>query len=99
MVRSEEVTIALADLDRSTTELGTTVVGELSTRVQALIDQINKTAGEGLTGPQTEAVLASLASLKAGHETVRTALVGMGHNPQEPLPETPVLPPVPPPVV
>jgi len=37
----------------------------LAVRVQTLIDEINKTAAEGLTGPQTEAVLANLTGLAA----------------------------------
>lgn len=75
--RGEEVSVALKDLDRATTELGA--------RVQGLIDQINATEGEGLTADQTEAALVQLAGFK-------TVLDAMGHNPGNPLPPLPPLP-------
>lgn len=71
MARSDDVTVALADLDEATNALGE--------RVQSLIDQINRTPGDGLNGTQTEAVLAQLASVKS-------VLDQMGHAPN-PLPE------------
>lgn len=78
---AENVEAAWKLVDAATTELGK--------RVQALIDQINATAEEGLTGPQTEAVLAHLASLK-------TALDTMGANPANPVPKpAPVPAPLP----
>jgi len=65
-----------------------TATSALGARVQTLIDQINKTATDGLDGPQTEAVLANLAGLK-------TVLEAMGHNPSNPIPPTPNFPSVP----
>jgi len=73
----ESVTAAIAAVDEATTALGL--------RVQDLIDQINKTATEGLNGPQTEGVLAHLASWKA-------TLDAMGSNPTNPLPTPPPVP-------
>jgi len=68
---AENVAAAWVLVDDATTALGA--------RVQALIDQINRTANEGLDGPQTEAVLAHLASLKS-------TLDAMGSNPANPIP-------------
>jgi hypothetical protein len=79
MTRSDDVTVALADLDRATNDLGA--------RVQTLIDEINSTAGVGLDGPQTEAVLAHLGALKA-------QLTAIGSSPTNPLP-VPAPPPGP----
>jgi len=74
MARSDEVLAAWAEVDTATTALGA--------RVQVLIDDINRTATEGLNGPQTEAVLSRLVGL-------RDSLNGMGHNPAAPIPEPP----------
>jgi hypothetical protein len=74
MTRAEEIQAAWAQVDAATTEL--------AGRVQVLIDQINKTATEGLNGPQTEAVLANLTGLV-------TVLNAMGANPSAPLPTPP----------
>ena len=78
--RSDDINAAWMQVDEATTALGS--------RVQALIDEINKTATEGLNGAQTEAVLARLEGLK-------NSLNGMGHNPSEPIPEPPVEEPIP----
>lgn len=51
-----EVAAAWAEVDTATTALGA--------RVQKMIDQINATPGDGLNGPQTEALLANLTTLK-----------------------------------
>lgn len=75
---SENVEALWAEVDAATSSLGD--------RVQTLIDEINNTAAAGLTGPQTEAVLARLASL-------RDNLAAMGHNPQTPIPPAPPEPP------
>jgi len=81
MARSDEVVAAWAAVDAATNALGV--------RVQTLIDQINRTATEGLDGPQTEAVLANLASLKS-------VLDAMGSNPTTPIPApTPTPPSIP----
>lgn len=80
MARSDDINAAWTAVDEATTALGA--------RVQALIDEINKTATEGLNGPQTEAVLARLAGLK-------TSLDGMGASPSNPIPEPPVEEPIP----
>lgn len=69
---SERINAAWGEVDAATTALGA--------RVQKLIDEINKTAAEGLTGPQTEAVLTRLGGLK-------DSLTAMGHNPAAPIPE------------
>ena len=74
MAKSDEVVAAWAEIDTATTEAGQ--------RVQLLIDQINATAGVGLDGPQTEAVLANLVSHK-------NWLTSLGHNLQVPIPPTP----------
>jgi len=74
MARSDEVTAAWSEVDAATNDLGA--------RVQALIDDINRTATEGLNGPQTEAVLARLNALKG-------TLNAMGHNATAPIPPTP----------
>ncbi len=78
MTAAEDVVAAWKLVDTATTALGA--------RVQTLVDQINKTAGEGLDGPQTEAVLAHLASLKG-------ALDAMGSNPSNPIPAPGATPP------
>lgn len=54
----------------------------LGGRVQGLIDQINATPGAGLTGPETEAVLANLATFK-------TTLDAMGVTSTPPSVPTP----------
>lgn len=74
MPRFDDVTAALNAIDTATTDLGT--------RVQALIDDINATASDGLNGPQTENVLARLAPIAA-------TLNAMGHNPNNPVPPAP----------
>lgn len=60
-----------------------TIVDEATNRlgayVQTIMDEINKTEGEGLTGPQTEAVLAHLWSL-------RNQLTGMATDRSDMLP-------------
>lgn len=89
MGRNDEVTVALNELDSQTTNVAT-VVTELGVRVQALIDEINRTAAEGLTGPQTEAVLTRLAGIKTGGDAIAATLTEMGRTPQFPTP--PVLP-------
>lgn len=78
MTKNDEVLAAWDQVDAATSAL--------ASRVQALIDQINATAGAGLDGPQTEAVLAHLASLK-------NTLDAMGSNPSNPIPPTPPAPP------
>jgi hypothetical protein len=78
MTRAEEVAAAWAAVDTET--------NDMATRVQALIDEINRTATEGLNGPQTEAVLANLTGLV-------TRLSATGRNPTQPIP--PPVPPVP----
>jgi len=80
MARSDEVTIALDTLDTATSQL--------AARVQHIIDEINATAGEGLNGLQTEAVLTRLASIKG-------SLDAMGHTATTPFP---TLPPESPPI-
>lgn len=81
MTRAEDVNAAWAAVDAAT--------NALATRVQTLIDQINRTANEGLDGPQTEAVLAHLGSLKS-------ALDAMGSSPVQPIPApTPAPAPIP----
>lgn len=72
-----EVEAAWAQVDSATTALGV--------RVQAMIDQINATPGEGLNGPQTEALLANLA-------TLATNLNGMGVGGS--VPPVPNFPPI-----
>jgi hypothetical protein len=80
MTRAEDVAAAWLAVDTATTELGS--------RVTALIAEINRTASDGLTGPQTEAVLSNLTALAAN-------LNNMGHNPGSPIPPTPTPTPIP----
>lgn len=81
MTKAEDVVAAWKLVDQAT--------NDLATRVQKLIDEINLTEGSGLDGPQTEAVLAHLASLKS-------TLDAMGSKPDNPIPKPPTpLPPVP----
>jgi len=58
MTGSENVQIAIDNLVN-------VAVPALQARVQVLIDSINGTAADGLTGPQTEAHLVALESLAA----------------------------------
>jgi len=73
------------NLDAVVQELATATTA-LGSRVQDLINQINNTASDGLTGPQTEAVIATLASFVP-------TLNAMGNVPNPPpVPETAKLP-------
>ena len=80
MTRAEDIAAAWAAVDTAT--------NLLAARVQALIDQINNTATNGLDGPQTEAVLANLTGLAA-------VLSAMGSNPSNPIPQVPTPAPIP----
>lgn len=65
MAKSDDVTQALNAIDQAT--------NDLAARVQKLIDDINHTAAEGLTGPQTENVLARLAPLVTSLNAMATS--------------------------
>lgn len=74
MTKFDEVNLAWDAVDQATTAL--------AARIQVLIDEINSTAGDGLDGPQTEAVLARLGALV-------TTLNSFGQDPQNPTPPLP----------
>jgi ABC-type transporter Mla subunit MlaD len=76
MARFDDVKAMTGELKTYTDKLGVSV--------QALIDNINNTAGDGLNGPQTEEHLAELA-------TLRDVLKAIGTNADT------VFPPLPPP--
>lgn len=78
MTKFDDVASALDAVDTATTALGA--------RIQFLIDDINRTATDGLNGPQTENVLARLAAFK-------TNLDALGSNPSAPIPPAGPTPP------
>lgn len=59
MTRAEDIDKALNDQATAITDAATRVATE-EKNLQDTIDQLNKTAGDGLTGPQTEAAIARI---------------------------------------
>jgi DNA repair ATPase RecN len=64
MTLSEDIATALTNLDAAADHVESliTAANALAAQLQATIDQLNATAGEGLTGAQTEAALMHLSA-------------------------------------
>jgi len=80
MTKYDDVGTILDDMDATT--------NTLAASVQKLIDDINKTATDGLNGAQTENVLARLAAFS-------TNLKAIGANADSPFPPPPTDVPMP----
>jgi len=77
MTKYDDVATLIDDLDTTT--------NTLAASVQKLIDDINRTATDGLNGPQTENVLARLGALS-------TTLKAIGASADNPIPPAPPAP-------